>query len=179
MERRELLKMIAMLSGGVLIGGDNLLSGCSPGQGKLKNRSMFSQQDLDFLDEVADTILPTTQSPGAKAAEVGSFMAVMVNDCYEKIDQKVFIEGIAKLDVACKKMHGSDFRKANVQQRLLLLTALDKEAMDYQSKRGELPAHYFTMMKQLTLLGYFTYEPGCTKAMRYIAVPGRYEGSVP
>jgi len=170
--------MIALLTGGVIIGGNTLLTGCSPEKEKLKNSIVFSQQDLDFLDEVSDTILPATKSPGAKAAKVGSFMAVMVNDCYEGGDQKVFMEGIGKLNAACEKMHGSEFIKATVQQRLSLLTEVDKEAKEYQSKRGDLPAHYFTMMKQLTLLGYFTSEPGCTKAMRYIAVPGRYEGSV-
>ncbi|QNK64081.1 gluconate 2-dehydrogenase subunit 3 family protein [Pedobacter sp. PAMC26386] len=179
MERRELLKMIGLLTGGVIIGGSALLTGCSPEKGKLKNNIVFNQHDLDFLDEVSDTILPATQSPGAKAAKVGSFMAVMVNDCYEERDQKVFMEGISKLNAACEKMHGTEFMKATVQQRLSLLTELDKEAKHYQLKRGDLPAHYFTMMKQLTLLGYFTSEPGCTKAMRYIAVPGHYEGSVP
>jgi hypothetical protein len=178
MERRELLKMIALLTGGVIIGGNTLLTGCSPEKGKLKNKVVFSQQDLDFLDEVSDTILPATKSPGAKAAKVGAFMAVMVNDCYEEKDQKVFMEGMGKLNAACEKMHGAEFMKATAQQRLTLLTELDKEAKAYQLKRGDLPAHYFTMMKQLTLLGYFTSEPGCTKAMRYIAVPGRYEGSV-
>jgi len=42
-----------------------------------------------------------------------------------------------------------------------------------------MPAHYFTMMKQLTLLGYFTSKPGATEALRYVPVPGRYEGCIP
>lgn len=179
MERRELLKMIALLTGGAIIGGNALLTGCSPEKGKLQNKSVFSQQDQDFLDEVSDTILPATKTPGAKAAKVGAFMTVMVNDCYEEKDQKVFKEGIDKLNAACEKMHGSGFMKATKEQRLSLLVILDQEAKAYQAKRGDLPAHYFTMMKQLTLLGYFSSEPGCTKAMRYIAVPGHYEGSVP
>lgn len=179
MERRKLLKMIALLTGGAIIGGNTLLTGCSPEKGKLQNKLVFSQQDQDFLDEVADTILPATKTPGAKAAKAGAFMTVMVNDCYEEKDQKVFSEGIGKLNAACEKMHGCEFIKATKDQKLSLLVTLDKEAKAYQAKRGDLPAHYFTMMKQLTLLGYFSSEPGCTKAMRYIAVPGHYEGSVP
>lgn len=88
MERRELLKMIALLTGGVMIGGNALLTGCSPEKGKLLNNSIFSRQDQDFLDEVADTILPATKTPGAKAAKVGAFMTVMVNDCYEEHKRK-------------------------------------------------------------------------------------------
>ena len=56
---------------------------------------------------------------------------------------------------------------------------LDKEAKDYQkSKKKDDPAHYFTMMKQLTLFGYFTSKEGATQALRYIAVPGKYEGCI-
>ncbi|MGH2553929.1 MAG: gluconate 2-dehydrogenase subunit 3 family protein [Chitinophagaceae bacterium] len=42
-----------------------------------------------------------------------------------------------------------------------------------------MPNHYFTMMKHLTLWGYFTSETGCREALRYNPVPGRYEGCVP
>lgn len=192
MERRELLKMIAMLTGSAVIGGSAFLTGCKPEKGSTENH-LFSKEDVGFLDEVSDTILPPTNSPGAKAAKVGSFMALMVNDCYEQRDQKAFYEGIEKLNTACRKMHGTIFIKATPQQRFQLLVALDKEAKDYQAKKGSmedaerkkdkaftgLPNHYFTMMKQLTLLGYFTSEAGCKQALRYSAVPGRYEGSVP
>ncbi|WP_316834662.1 gluconate 2-dehydrogenase subunit 3 family protein [Pedobacter nutrimenti] len=193
MERRELLKMIALLTGGVMIGGNALLVGCSPGKKKAKNAIDFTPEEVDFLNEVSETILPATKSPGAKAAKVGTFMTVMVNDCYEDKDQKAFYAGISQLDAACKKMHGSVFLKVTPAQRLSLLVNLDKEAKEYQSKKGGLeeierkknkdfaglPNHYFTMMKQLTMLGYFTSEPGCTQALRYIAVPGRFDGSVP
>lgn len=178
MDRRELLKMIALLTGGAMIGADVLLTGCSPK--KAGKPSLFTEQDQAFLDEVADTILPdTAKSPGAKAAKVGAFMTVIVDDCYEEKDQKVFKEGITQLDAACKKMHGTDFLKASAPQRLSLLLALDKAAKDYQQNKGDLPSHYFTMMKQLAFFGYFTSEVGATKAMRYVAAPGRFEGSVP
>ena len=65
-------------------------------------------------------------------------------------------------------------------QRKELLTGIDKEAKAYgASKKPEDPNHYFRLMKELTLLGYFTSEPGATKALRYVAVPGRYEGCIP
>ena len=41
------------------------------------------------------------------------------------------------------------------------------------------PAHYFRMMKELTLLGYFTSEIGCTQAMRYVESPGRFDPNAP
>lgn len=193
MDRRELLKMIALATGGVMIGGNAFLTGCSPDGGNLKGGIAFTKEETDFLNEVADTILPATKTPGAKAANVGPFMAMMVNDCYEEVDQKAFYAGIKKLDEAAEKMQGSSFITGTPAQRTALLKNLDQEAKAYQSAKPaledaekkkdpafkSLPNHYFTLMKQLTLLGFFTSEPGCKEALRYIAVPGKYEGSVP
>jgi len=100
MERRELLKMIALATGSVMIGGEFLLSGCQP---KKPAGVLFSDDDILFLDEVGETIIPTTSTPGAKAAEIGKFMKTMVTDCYTEPDQKAFVDGISKLDEACKK----------------------------------------------------------------------------
>ena len=178
MDRRELLKLIAIATGGVVIGGDFFLAGCkNPEAG---SGVAFSADNLSFLDEVAETILPKTNTPGAKDAELAKFMQVMVNDCYTAADQKIFHEGINKLNEACEKMHSSDFMKASTQQRTDLLTAVDKEAKDYnKNKKKEDPNHYFTMMKQLTLQGYFTSKIALTTVIDYHAVPAKYDGAVP
>jgi hypothetical protein len=34
-------------------------------------------------------------------------------------------------------------------------------------------------MKQLTLFGFFTSEPGATRVARYRPIPGRYKGCIP
>ena len=178
MERRELLKLIALATGSALIGGDLFLSGCknAPALGG----ATFSEEDISFLDEVGETIIPKTSSPGAKDAAIGSFMTVMVNDCYTKADQQIFHEGIKKLDEASQKANNTSFLKATPEQRTTLLTALDKEAKQYQeSKKKEDPNHYFTMMKQLTLMGFFTSKPGATQALRHVPVPGKYDGDFP
>ena len=178
MDRRELLKLIAIATGGAVIGGEFLLAGCkNPEAGAGLS---FTADNLSFLDEVAETILPKTNTPGAKDAEVAKFMQVMVNDCYSAADQQIFFEGISKLNDACKKMHNTDFMKATAQQRTDLLTALDKEAKEYRKdKKKEDPNHYFTMMKQLTLQGYFTSKAALTSVFDYHAVPGKYDGAVP
>jgi hypothetical protein len=107
-------------------------------------------------------------------------MNTMATDCYDEKDQKVFADGLSALDKACEKAHGNGFMKASPEQRKEVLTALDKEAKDYNaSKKDGDPNHYFALMKQLTLLGYFTSEIGATQALRYVAVPGRYEGCIP
>lgn len=175
MDRRELLKLITLATGSALIGGELFLTGCknAPSIGG----ATFTADDIAFLDEVSETILPKTKSPGAKAAETGKFMTVMVNDTYDEADQKTFHEGIKKLDEACEKQFKTSFMDATPQQRHDLLVALDKEAKDYGGEKKS--KHYFTMMKQLTLLGFFTSKPGSTEALRHVAVPGKYDGCMP
>lgn len=183
MKRREALSTVALLLGGTIIGADVFFSGCKT---TAKKEGLFAADDIALLDEVGETILPTTpSSPGAKEAKIGDFMKVIVRDCYNDKEQKTFTEGIQKLTQTSKKTYGKDFLNLTAGQKHDLLVALDREAAEYQkaasgkkSSGGQEPAHYFTMMKQLTLWGYFTSEPGATKALRYVPVPGRYEGCI-
>jgi hypothetical protein len=243
--RREAIQRVtAMLGGIALVGGSALLTGCRnerDGESGAMDASptLFSDEDIAYLDEIAETILPETDTPGAKAAGVGAFMALMVTDTYEEDEQQVFRSGMDQLNAACQQMHGTSFMEATPEQRLALLEQLDQEQMDYMEARAEAsrqaaaqadttatpadttampadttvvadsaqadaylpdqrqenttggdtsaapaitadsPAHYFRMMKELTLLGYFTSEIGYTQAMRYNETPGRFDPCVP
>ncbi|OOQ61119.1 gluconate 2-dehydrogenase subunit 3 family protein [Mucilaginibacter pedocola] len=199
MNRRDAIGRVGLILGGTIIGAEFFMSGCKPSGSSASNIEDLAKPEITaFLDEVAETILPETSTPGAKAAKVGAFMNVMVRDCYTEADQKVFLEGIGKLDEASNKKFSKKFMEVTPAQRTELLTELDKEAKDYAKKKGEdaeadkakhkdekdykapdVPNHYFTMMKQLTLLGYFTSEVGATKALRYLPVPGKYDGNYP
>jgi hypothetical protein len=177
MKRREAVQYISLLLGGTIIGSNYFLEGC---KSKTGVSMAFTPEDVSYLDEIADTILPATKTPGAKAAKVGQFMTVMINDCYDADDQKIFHEGMNKLDDFANKTYNDPFMKLNPQQRHDLLVKLDSEQKDYMTKKKkEDPSHYFRMMKELTLLGYFTSEIGCTQARRYIETPGKFEGCVP
>lgn len=181
MNRREALSSVALLLGGTIIGAEAFLSGCTSSDKKIGTAGLnFSSDDIAFLDEVGETIIPATTTPGAKEAKIGEFMKTIVTDCYEEKDQKIFTEGMTKLEEASKKKNGKSFLESTPEQRHALLVDLDKEQKEYMTKKKpEDPAHYFRMMKELTLWGYFTSEVGATKALRYVAVPGRYEGCVP
>jgi glucoside 3-dehydrogenase (cytochrome c) hitch-hiker subunit len=185
-DRREALRRVtALLGGAALVGSAAMWEACSRDNSGVKQQGdpgakALGTADVPFLDEVADTILPDTKTPGAKAAKVGAFMTVMVNDCYDERDQKTFREGMKKLDDASKQANGKSFMSATPQQRLSLLETLDKESKAYMDTKGpDAPAHYFRMMKELTMLGYFTSQIGCTQAQRYIESPGRLDPCVP
>jgi hypothetical protein len=180
MNRRDALTRVSLLLGGTVLGAELWLSGCTNPQKNIGAGGLnFSNDDVAFLDEVSETILPATDSPGAKDAKVGEFMTRIVRDCYTPANQKIFTAGIHKLNEASKQKNGKYFMDATPEQRHDLLVGLDKEQKDYQAqKKKEDPTHYFRMIKELTLWGYFTSEPGANKALRYVAVPGRYEGCI-
>jgi hypothetical protein len=179
MNRRDALERVALLFGGTVIGGVAFLQGCKSSDKGTIDFSLTPEQ-IAFLDEVAETIIPTTNTPGAKAAKVGEFMQVMVTDCYEEKDQQIFTEGLVKIDQAAKAKFSKSFMEITPEERTTLFNDVNKELKSYNEQKKEKdPNHYFAMMKQLTLLGYFTSEIGATQALRYVAVPGKYEGCIP
>ena len=179
MNRRDALGRVALLLGGTVVGAELFLSGCknTPDKNIGAGGTNFSNDDIAYFDEIAETILPATDTPGAKEAKVGAFWATIVKDCYTENDQKVFLDGMKKLNDASQAKNGKSYMESTPEQRHDLLVALDKEQKDYMAaKKKDDPSHYFRMMKELTLWGYFTSEPGATKALRYVAVPGKYVG---
>jgi len=176
--RREALRRVSLLLGGAtLVGQSGWLAGCATdGAPRPAPGSLFTKADVGLLDEIADTILPNTSTPGAKAAGVGPFIAVMVTDVYDSGQQKIFRDGLATLERECRELHGTDFMTATPAQRTTLLERLDREQY---AQRDSVTPHYFRMLKELTLLGYFTSEIGYTQAMRYTETPGRFDPCVP
>jgi hypothetical protein len=174
MERRELLKMIAAATGTAMIGGTAFLSGCAT---QAPNTRQFSATDIALLDEVAETILPRTETPGAKDARVGAFMATFVTDCYTQEEQETFHNGLLALETLCRASHNRPFAQLNQSEREAFINQLDAQARAIAGQGGT--PHYFTMIKQLTLFGFFTSEPGATQVLRHIAIPGRYDGCAP
>ena len=198
MTRRDALQRVVMMMGGAVLAGGTRLEAYTFEDGALE-RAMaqgigrFTPADVALLDEIAETILPTTSTPGAKAATTGAFMALMVTDVYTDASQQVFRDGLTALDAACRALTSRAFMQATPAERLALLEILDREQRTAMAERvtirtrypppapleDEAPAHYFRMMKELALLGYFTSEIGYTQAMRYIETPARFEPDVP
>lgn len=200
MNRREAIQRVAMILGGTVIGANLFLEGCTRSASK-NVETLFEQQSVDLIGDLADAILPPTSTPGAKEAGVGSFIPVMVRDCYTEKQQNAFVDGINQIDAKAKEIKGKAFAELSIEERTSLAAALDKEASEYNTKQNEehkealeknkvkqnepyrdveTPTpHWFTMFKQLTLTGYFNSEIGLTKALRYVKVPGKYDGNYP
>jgi hypothetical protein len=177
MNRREAVQQISLLLGGSVLGANAFITGCNTESNKPVK---FSEKEVNLLDEIAETILPATKTPGAKEAKCGDFIKVMVNDCYDEKDQILFHDGMKTVSELSEKEYGGDFTEIKPEQRHALLVKLDNEQKAYtKKKKAADPPHYFRLMKELTLLGYFTSEIGCTKAKRYVETPGKWEACIP
>src|SRR4030088_3712615 len=125
--RREAILRVTVLLGGVaLVGGTALLTGCR----EENTDAPFTPEEIAYLDEIAETILPETSTPGAKAAKTGAFMALIVTDSYSPEERRAFRQGMHSLDKASDKAYGVPFVKATPQQRLTLLNVVDREQYD-------------------------------------------------
>ncbi len=180
MNRREAIAKAGLLLGGTVIGADAFLSGCAKRSNEEVARIGFSNEVVYVMDEVGETILPATaSSPGAKAAGIGEFMKTIVTDCYEEKDQLIFMNGMDLLQQSAKLKYGKTFDNLEKADKHSLILFIDTEAKEYsKNKKKEDDTHYFTMIKQLTLWGYFTSKIGSEKALRYLPVPGKYVGCI-
>jgi hypothetical protein len=126
--RREAIRRVTALMGGVaLVGGSALLNGCRDQDDTSADDRPFTPEEIAYLDEIAETILPQTSTPGAKAAKTGAFMALMVTDSYSPEDRKIFRDGMEELDRRSRRDHDAPFMSATAQQRLALLEKVDRE----------------------------------------------------
>ena len=179
MNRREALARLMAITGTMAIGSELFLSGCRAPEAR-KRTEPLTAAERALLDEIGETIIPTTNSPGAKAAGVGPFMAMTAKNCYNDVAYASFRSGLEKIDTASRKRHSKSFMESTPSERTALLNDLDREQRIHTREKPKTdPPHYFRLMKELTLVGYFTSEIGCTKALRYVESPGSYDGNLP
>lgn len=170
MNRRDALKSVVLLMGGTVIGSTALLTGCAPDT-QLKDLNL-SAADLAFLDEIGETIIPTTDTPGAKATKIGEFMQMMVKECYDAEQQTTFITGLNTIRKDFKAESNKDFMDATAEERLAFLNGLhQKYVASGEDKKPEI----IHMLRDLTVLGYFSSEIGSTQALRFVETPGRFD----
>jgi hypothetical protein len=174
MNRREALKKVAFLMGGAISATTmGVLFESFTVLEKDRNFVSFSATDEEILAEFADIILPTTQSsPGAKAAGLGAFIPMMIKDCYPAQMQEIFASGLKAMQAKCLKDYNKDFLTMTIEERQRLMKDLTAEAI-----ATEKAPSFFLLARDLTILGYFSSEIGCTQAREYLPVPGRYDGN--
>jgi hypothetical protein len=180
MKRNDFLKRLSLLGSGTFLIPAGLLHSCTYAA---KIRTGLTTNDIPLLDEIGEAIIPSTGgTPGAKATKIGTYMMLMVTDCFKPEDQQIFVDGLNDLDERCAAMYNHSFLDLKATQKLELLEQVQLEAITFSTEQKgiEKPKpHYFDLFKSLTISGYFTSEIGATQARNYLPVPGRFEACIP
>jgi gluconate 2-dehydrogenase gamma chain len=182
MDRREALQRTAMMLGYAISAPAmmGVLNGCKATP-ELAFKPVFFTEDMaKMIAEIAEIIIPKTDTPGAKDTGVPAFIDKMIGECYKKEDQDRFVKGATDFDADAKTTYGDVFIECDAEQQKELVLKYHSEAvaaMKSDSPPKERP--FILTAKELTMLGFFTSEPGATQVLQYEAVPGAYKGCVP
>ena len=168
MNRREAVVALGTVFAGTIFGSHRMLAGLANALDSTGGFS-FSSGELQLLDEIGETILPATpESGGAKAVRIAEFMQEIVRDFYTAQERTTFAAGLQQIQTLSRaKNEGRSFVDLSVPQR---------EAVLLELERAKPRPDGYTMLKQLTVWGYFSSEVGATQALAHLPVPGRYEG---
>ncbi|GAB3249200.1 gluconate 2-dehydrogenase subunit 3 family protein [Larkinella harenae] len=185
MNRRDALMRVAAMMGTALTLpalADTLEASAT--QRAFSGKPLLFTADQDaMVAEMTEVIIPTTSTPGAKAAKVNEIIDIILKDCYPQKDQKLFLDGLAHTNELSQAAYSKNFVALDEKQRIDILTKLQAEAAEQRKAMASMPAEqrytpFFNTLKSLTLNGYFTSEIGATQALEYIAVPGRFQGCI-
>jgi Gluconate 2-dehydrogenase subunit 3 len=105
MTRRDLIKSIALVSGGVFIGSNFLLMGC---KNENSGALVFGEEVFDLLSEVAETLIPETTTPGAKSTDVPNFIGKVFEDIYTDKEQKDFLAALTLIRFISRKKRANN-----------------------------------------------------------------------
>ena len=181
MDRREAIKRTSRIMG-IAISSPvitAIIEGCT-----IKNDinwipSFLTKDQAILVGQVAERILPSTDTPGALDVGVDAFIDVMLRDCYKKAHQENFLSGVRELEEISQASFEKPFADCDHKHQDALLKKLenDSETWKKDGKSSERP--FFLIVKELTLLGYFTSEEIMKNHLEYNPIPGRFDGCIP
>lgn len=184
MDRREALKQLALLSGGALslstVAG--IMGGCTADSG---NGSSFSPQTLSdeqntLVTELSERIIPATDTPGAKAAKVNEYIDHMLTNWNTDQEKEHFLDGLDKVDELGNNRFNGNFVDIGESDQIALLNELEQQAMENPSPVPDSDLKpFFSMMKEYTVVGYYTSEIGASQELISNIVPGTYNACMP
>jgi hypothetical protein len=182
MDRREAIKQLAFLSGGALslttVAG--IMGGCSA-----ENSSNFTPQTLseaqnELVAEFAERIIPETETPGAKVAKVNEFIDHMLTNWNTKEEREHFLQGLNHVEELSDSEHNSKFVDLAKDDKVALMEQLETEAIDNPNPIPDSDLKpIFSMMKEFTVVGYYTSEIGASQELKTNLVPGYHDSCMP
>lgn len=125
---------------------------------------LLDAHENETVEVLTEIIIPSTQTPGAKAAMVNRFIDLMLSD-EDAEKQKSFLHGLSWLEGRALQVHGQPFVRLTPDQQTELLTPL---ADPTNKKPEDQPGvRFFQEIKDLTIYGYYTSKIGMEQEMEY------------
>ena len=176
MDRRQALLGIAAMFGSQLL--PPIRAAIASGLDPVNMSGATLLDDARRLDTaaLAETIIPETDTPGAREAGVGDFIEFMLQEWFPAEDRDRFVDGLDNLHAYCSAEFGASFGALETEQQISTVTALMEGRASQFDDGGQ---DFFEHAKQLTMFGYYTSEIGMTVERRYLPMPGRYDGAYP
>lgn len=169
MNRRKVLKRLAIASGGLIILPQWMVS-CGVSDTTV-HLSSFSTTEQKLLASITDTIIPAGNSIGALSQGVDKFLQKLIDDCFEKDVQDNVKKQLKALDTSAKTTYRKSYSDCTQLQRQELLlkfsTSADKAEKDF-----------FSLMKSETIRGFNTSQKVMKEYLKYNVAPGHYHGCV-
>lgn len=176
MDRREAIRRTALLMGGVVSAPAimGVLNGCTPEPGLQWLPRLMSKEQAQMVEQMADIIIPETDTPGAKEVGVPQFIDRMMHEVYTAENKEKFLAGLEKFNEDAKAEYGKVFIKLKPEQKEAFLRKVNEVAVNNRADN-----YFFMTVKELTLLGFFTSQVGATQVLQHKSVPGEQRGCVP
>ena len=138
----------------------------------------------DIVSEMAETLIPATNTPGAKDAKVGEFVIKMVAEHANKKVQNRFLYGLHDVENYANSQYKQSFVKCTVPQREEILLHFEQNDKPMKGILGKvqkkiLGTSFIVTLKTYTVMGYATSQIGATKGFAYDFIPGPFMASVP
>ncbi|HEY9008322.1 gluconate 2-dehydrogenase subunit 3 family protein [Ohtaekwangia sp.] len=181
MDRREALRRTAWIMGGAISAPAimGILKGCAAKPTIDWKPAFFTEEQGILVTQVADIIIPKTDTPGAKEVGVPGFIDLMLKDVYAKEDQEKYLTSLKAFDEAAKKEYGDPFIELSSEKQTAFVKKLHDAVVKDYSQNAPAYRSFIMTTKELTMIGFFTSEVGATKVLQYVAVPGSYKGCLP
>jgi hypothetical protein len=174
MKRRTLLKQLGVATTAALI-----LPSCFSDPKKVSialSNLEVNGDDEELLGLVAETLIPETDTPGARSVGGHLFTFVMVDDCMDKPGKQKFVSGLRSFDSKCKEIAGKSFSKANAEERVQILKDIEKS----KDRLDEDTRIFYATAKNYIIEGYASSQHFLTNIKKYELVPGpNFKGCAP
>jgi len=177
MKRREAIGKTACMMPTIwaIPGIITFLQSCVQDKPAFEHLLVLNNTEFQLVSMLADTILPTTESPSASEVKVPEFIDLLLQDVFDQPTRNSFLTGLKKFDEDCMQTQGHSFVKLASEAQTKYLKDVDDQVMSVTYDQA---APFYFTFKQLVIKIYYSTEQGVKANLNYQPVPGPFQADV-